>query len=382
MKTITGILDDYALMTDGVHKGRYGAKIDGIPYPVTKRVDAFLVRFQKGVKVDVTIQDNNGVEWIDKIVKANPSAKSAASVQTPEDIARERDAYNARAADEARNQERKIAEMERITAKVEKQKAAAEAEKLKAAGFGTPTAAPNGNGNPVCAECPKVMVESIRGRVCAVLGVPCNQISKERCQVEIEVEKREKKISPQEKPKETCTSPKSPVEIQPTQLVPAHPIQNPANFNSDEISLIKSTVARNCTDTEFKLLMYLSAQYGLDPIRRQIWAVKYGDAPASIFTGRDGFLEIAHRSGVFDGMESGIKKEGDEIIGWAKVYRKDMTHAFYVEVYLKEYTTGKNLWLSKPRIMIQKVAESSALRRAFSVSGLYCPEEMPEQVGA
>jgi phage recombination protein Bet len=152
-------------------------------------------------------------------------------------------------------------------------------------------------------------------------------------------------------------------------------------FDKDQVNLIKATVARNCSNTEFELLMYLSAQYGLDPIRRQIWAVKYGDAPASIFTGRDGFLEIAHRSGVFDGMESGIKQEGDEIVGWAKVYRKDMVHAFYVEVYLKEYTTGKNLWISKPRIMIQKVAESSCLRRAFSVSGLYCPEEIPDAGG-
>ena len=153
-------------------------------------------------------------------------------------------------------------------------------------------------------------------------------------------------------------------------------------FDKDQIALIKATVARGCTDTEFELLMYLAAQYQLDPIRRQIWAVKYGNNPASIFTGRDGFLEIAHRSGVFDGMESGIRKDGDELVGWCKVYRKDMSHAFFVEVYEKEYTTGKSLWLTKPRIMIQKVAESSCLRRAFSVSGLYCPEEMPEQPGA
>ncbi len=169
-----------------------------------------------------------------------------------------------------------------------------------------------------------------------------------------------------------CTSPITPV-VPHTQVA--------QTFNPDQVSLIKATVARGCTETEFELLMYLSAQYGLDPIRRQIWAVKYGNSPASIFTGRDGFLEIAHRSGQFDGMESGVREEGDDLIGWCRVYRKDMSHAFYVEVYEKEYTTGKNLWQTKPRIMIQKVAESSCLRRAFSVSGLYCPEEMPENGG-
>jgi len=169
-----------------------------------------------------------------------------------------------------------------------------------------------------------------------------------------------------------CTSPITPAE-------PRTQVATTQTFSQDQISLIKATVARGCTQTEFELLMYLSAQYGLDPIRRQIWAVKYGNSPASIFTGRDGFLEIAHRSGQFDGMESGVREEDKDLIGWCRVYRKDMSHAFYVEVYEKEYTTGKNLWQTKPRIMIQKVAESSCLRRAFSVSGLYCPEEMPEQ---
>jgi len=176
--------------------------------------------------------------------------------------------------------------------------------------------------------------------------------------------------------KKDCTSSGTPAESC-THVIPAQ------TFSNDQINLIKATVARGCTQTEFELLMYLSAQYGLDPIRRQIWAVKYGNSPASIFTGRDGFLEIAHRSGQFDGMESGVKtireSDQDELIGWCKVFRKDMSHAFYVEVYEREYTTGKNLWQTKPRIMIQKVAESSCLRRAFSVSGLYCPEEMPEQ---
>ncbi len=164
----------------------------------------------------------------------------------------------------------------------------------------------------------------------------------------------------------------------------------PATFNIDQINLIKATVARNCTNTEFELFMYLAAQYHLDPLRKQIWMTKWGENPASIFTGRDGFLEIAHRSGQFDGMESGTKtvKEGDkeEMIGWCRVYRKDMHHPFEVEVYFKEYEqkskSGKDtLWQTKPRTMIIKVAESHCLRRAFSISGLYSPEEMPESMG-
>ncbi len=77
------------------------------------------------------------------------------------------------------------------------------------------------------------------------------------------------------------------------------------NLDPEKLNLIKTTVARDCTNTEFELLLYLASKYHLDPLARQIWAVKYGTEPARIFTGRDGYREIAHRSGKFDGMESG-----------------------------------------------------------------------------
>ena len=150
----------------------------------------------------------------------------------------------------------------------------------------------------------------------------------------------------------------------------------PAQYNPQQIQLIRDMCARDCTDNEFLLLMQLAKTYQLDPFAKQIWAVKYGNNPAAIFCGRDGFLAIAHRSGKFDGMESGTRKDGDDLIGWCRVYRKDMSRPFEVEVSLSEYSTGKNLWLTKPKTMIVKVAESHALRRAFGISGLYAPEEI------
>jgi phage recombination protein Bet len=150
----------------------------------------------------------------------------------------------------------------------------------------------------------------------------------------------------------------------------------PAQYNQQQIQLIRDMCARDCTDNEFLLLMQLAKTYQLDPFAKQIWAVKYGNNPAAIFCGRDGFLAIAHRSGKFDGMESGTRKDGDDLIGWCKVYRKDMSRPFEVEVSLSEYSTGKNLWQTKPKTMIVKVAESHALRRAFGISGLYAPEEI------
>ena len=150
----------------------------------------------------------------------------------------------------------------------------------------------------------------------------------------------------------------------------------PTQYNPQQIQLIRDMCAKDCTDNEFLLLMQLAKTYQLDPFAKQIWAVKYGNNPAAIFCGRDGFLAIAHRSGKFDGMESGTRKDGDDLVGWCRVYRKDMSRPFEVEVSLSEYSTGKNLWQTKPKTMIVKVAESHALRRAFGISGLYAPEEI------
>ena len=144
------------------------------------------------------------------------------------------------------------------------------------------------------------------------------------------------------------------------------------------IMLIKAKVAPDATNTEFELLMYLANKYNLDPLLKQIWLVKFGNSPAQIYAGRDGFLEIAHRSGHFDGMETVVFFDEDKkpINAVCTVWRNDMTHPIKSDVLFKEYTTGKNLWATKPAVMIGKVAESVALRKAFSVSGLYSPEEM------
>jgi hypothetical protein len=220
---VSGPLTDYSFTTEGTTK-KYSAQIADASYPVLGHVVYYLTQLQKGVPVEAYL-DKDG--RISKIVSAPPaSKKGSVSVRTPEEIAAERDAYNAqaKAADEARNQERKKAELAKIAAD------AANAEKLKASGFGNPTPGPAPaqapNGNPVCAECQKTRVESIRGKVCNVLGVPCNQISRERCQVEIETEKRNTAAAkaapatPQEKVKD-CTSPETPVVAAPAPAKPA-----------------------------------------------------------------------------------------------------------------------------------------------------------------
>lgn len=161
----------------------------------------------------------------------------------------------------------------------------------------------------------------------------------------------------------------------------------------DEMLDLVRAKHRNLTDLEIRQLYHLAMSYGLDPNRREIWAVKYGTAPATIFVGRDGLLAIGHKTGQLDGLETMalvqdetgaihetmITYPGAKLIGAScTIWRKDMSHPIKVAVPIGEYNTKKGNWATMPETMIKKVAEAHALRRAFSVHGLYIPEEMDQ----
>ena len=163
-------------------------------------------------------------------------------------------------------------------------------------------------------------------------------------------------------------------------------------FSEAEKKTIQETVAKKLDQPQTKIFFYTCQALGLNPLLNEICAVPYknretGASTLSIQVMRDGFLSIAHRSGKFAGLESGVKTDDDGkiICGWAKVYHRDFNQPVYQEADFEEYNTptknGKpTLWASKPKTMIKKVAESMALRKAFNVNGVYAPEEMEKEI--
>lgn len=145
-----------------------------------------------------------------------------------------------------------------------------------------------------------------------------------------------------------------------------------------DYDFIRRNFAKGSSDDDFKLFIELANRYELDPMLKQIWYVKYGNSPAQVFAGRDGFLDIAHRSGQFDGMHTTLDRDdkGNIVSATCEIWRKDSSHSFICTALMDEYNTHKSLWYTKPGTMIIKVAESQCLRKAFSISGLYDPSEM------
>lgn len=173
-------------------------------------------------------------------------------------------------------------------------------------------------------------------------------------------------------------------------------------FDDRQVALIQRTVAKDCDSAELHMFLEIAARYELDPFAGQIYAVKMPGKNGSrgrvaIITGRDGFLTIANRHADFEGIEGDVVRDNDDfrrladgtiehayskpkergaIVGaWAKVYRAGRKTTYFYAPW-DEYKSNKQTWRDYPSAMILKVAESVALRKAFSISGLVGEEEI------
>lgn len=174
-----------------------------------------------------------------------------------------------------------------------------------------------------------------------------------------------------------------------------------ARYTAEEMDLIDRTCCRGVSADERQLFFYQAKRTGLDPLLRQIYAVKRWDNQLqrevmAIQTGIDGFRLIAERHGQYAGQvgpfwcgEDGVWKDvwlSDKPPAAAKVgiLRSDFTEPCWgvarFEAYCSRKKDGKltAMWANKGDIMIAKCAEALGLRKAFpqELSNLYSSEEM------
>lgn len=110
-----------------------------------------------------------------------------------------------------------------------------------------------------------------------------------------------------------------------------------------------------------------------DFLEKNVYAIPYGQG-YSLVTSIDYARKRGMRAGIV-GKDAPkyVEREGEIISCSVTVKRRvdGYVGEYTAEVYLDEYTTGKNLWVNKPRTMLAKVAEMHALRMA-------CPEELSQ----
>lgn len=128
------------------------------------------------------------------------------------------------------------------------------------------------------------------------------------------------------------------------------------------------------------MFMQLAIRNQLDPFRREIHAIPYGN-DFNIVTGYQVYIQRAEATGKLDGWECmSLTNEKHQLIGARiTIYRKDFAHPFIWEVALAEFDKGHSNWKKMPEFMIKKVCIGQGFRLAFpnELGGMpYLAEEL------
>lgn len=160
-------------------------------------------------------------------------------------------------------------------------------------------------------------------------------------------------------------------------------------LTQDDITTLQQAgiIPEGTPEPMVKFFAQFCNQSGLSPFMRQVYLVKRGGKEGvkfTIQTGIDGFRAIANRSQAYAGSDDAtFDREENPLRATVTVYK--IVHgqrcAFTATARMIEYKpTQENMqfmWNTKPHIMLSKVAEALALRKAFSqLSGVYSDEEM------
>lgn len=172
----------------------------------------------------------------------------------------------------------------------------------------------------------------------------------------------------------------------------------------NQLELISRTVAPGLNREEFELFLHVCRVRHLDPLQRQVHAVKRrtkeGDQwvdKMTIQTGIDGYRAIANRTGVYMPSEKEARVEAQKqdnsdlrVTMWVKKYHtlSATWHEFSATAYYREFVqtykdqSGKflpnSMWTKMPINQLTKCAEALALRKGWpeELGNIYTDEEM------
>ena len=161
--------------------------------------------------------------------------------------------------------------------------------------------------------------------------------------------------------------------------------QQGLSFSPEKIQLLKDTVCKGASDAELEMFLHICKHTGLDPFMKQIYSIPRG-GQRTTQTSIDGFRLIAERTGRYSpGKESTFVYNEQNMIVSATSYVRKMTadgtwHDVAATAYMSEFRGSTPFWTKMPHVMLAKVAEAVALRKAFpaDLSGIYTTEEMDQ----
>lgn len=169
--------------------------------------------------------------------------------------------------------------------------------------------------------------------------------------------------------------------------------------------VLAGIIPPNTPAAELHILKKICESKGLDPMSREIYLLAYnsgGRERYAAIVGIDGTRKLAAQTGAYAGLDEikfdlkadGTYKTAAELIlsktppttATATAYRivNGIRVGFTHTAVYKEFAKNSPLWRSMPLQMIQKIAESFAIKKGFgdALSGLHVEEEMGAFEGA
>jgi phage recombination protein Bet len=169
------------------------------------------------------------------------------------------------------------------------------------------------------------------------------------------------------------------------------------NWSEVQVAALRQLGLGNSSPADLAVFFHQAKQTGLDPFSRQIYMIERAGRP-TIQASIDGLRITAQRSGEYAGQtapmwcgDDGVWKDvwlskTAPTAARVGVYRQGFVEPLYAVALLGSYMPtmkdGKpmGLWAKMPDVMLSKVAEALALRKAFpnDLSGIYSSEEMEQ----
>jgi len=158
------------------------------------------------------------------------------------------------------------------------------------------------------------------------------------------------------------------------------------NWNDPAMQVqIRKAYGGSLNDQEWGLFLGLGIATGLNPFLREIWALKYGNNPATVFIGRDGYRRSAqnhpdyeyhyaaalYSKDLFKIVNGEVQHEfnmadrGALTASYCVVKRKSAARPAITTIKTSEYMQPHGVWKTKPETMSNKVAEAQGLRGSF-----------------
>jgi hypothetical protein len=148
-----------------------------------------------------------------------------------------------------------------------------------------------------------------------------------------------------------------------TQLERVDAVLEPVRYRRTITPDVAAYIGLRANDPLAALVFLLCERYDLDPALEHLEIITTKGGKRRIYITRDGYLDIAHRSGQLDGISTSNVEHGET--GWratATVWRRDMRHPFVYSA-----GCGDDEEKPDPEAMAIARAERRALKRAFRV---------------